>query len=146
MQNLPDIKTLRQGRFYDKVRRKIAQYSGRHANIIMLAPDLFMLLCRLLKDSRVPLSLKGIVAAAVAYFISPLDLMPEAILGPFGFLDDIIVTVMVLNKIINEVSEEVVVENWSGELNILATVQNVLSISSTLIGKRLNLIRRKVGL
>ena len=143
MQNLPELK---RHRFYDKVREKIARYSGRHANIIMLAPDLFMLLCRLLKDSRVPLSLKGMVAAAVAYFISPLDLMPEAILGPLGFLDDIVVTVMVLNKIINEVSEEVVVENWSGELNILATVQNVLSISSNLIGKRLDILRRKVGL
>ena len=146
MSNLPDIKILKQSRFYDKVREKIAQYTGKHANIIMLAPDLFMLLCRLLKDGRVPLSLKGLVAAAVAYFISPLDLMPEAILGPFGYLDDIVVTVMVLHKIINEVSEEVVVENWSGELNILATVQNVLSISSNLIGKRLAILKRIVGL
>ena len=133
-------------RFYDKLRKKITGYCGKHSNTILLAPDLFMLLFRLLKDKRVPASHKGYVAAAIAYFISPIDIIPEAILGPFGYIDDIVVAVMVLNKIINEVNDEIVVENWSGRGDILAIIQNILSISSNIMGKKLSTLKKKVGL
>lgn len=32
-----------------------------------------------------------ILGVAVLYVISPIDLLPEAVLGPFGFIDDILV-------------------------------------------------------
>ena len=143
---MKDITELRAKRFYDKLRKKISKYSGKHSDLILLAPDIFMLLFRLMKDKRVPAKHKGFLAAAIAYFISPLDIIPEALLGPFGYTDDIIIAVMVLNKIINEVSEEAVVENWSGRGNILALIQNILTISHNIIGKKLDVLRKKIGL
>lgn len=41
-------------------------------------------------DSKTPLRAKGILAAALAYFILPVDTIPDVILG-FGFTDDIAV-------------------------------------------------------
>jgi len=32
----------------------------------------------------------GIVFACLIYIISPIDLLPEGVLGPFGFIDDLI--------------------------------------------------------
>jgi len=32
----------------------------------------------------------GIVFACLIYIISPIDLLPEALVGPFGFIDDLI--------------------------------------------------------
>jgi len=31
----------------------------------------------------------GIVFVCLIYIISPIDLLPESVLGPFGFIDDI---------------------------------------------------------
>ena len=143
---MKDVTELRAKRFYDKLRKKVSNYCGKHSDIILLAPDLFMLLVRLMKDKRIPAEHKGYLAAAVAYFISPIDIIPEALLGPFGYTDDVVVAVIVLNKIINEVSEEAVVENWSGRGDILALIQNILTISHKIIGKNLNILREKIGL
>jgi uncharacterized membrane protein YkvA (DUF1232 family) len=143
---MKDVPALRDQRYYDKIRKKLSGYTGKHSELILLAPDLFMLLARLMTDSRVPLKCKGYLSAAIAYFISPLDLMPEIILGPIGFLDDIVVAVLVLHKVINESSEEAVVENWSGELNILTLIQNVLNMANTLVGKRMDALKQKIGL
>lgn len=143
---MKDISEIRAKRFYDKLRKKVSGYCGKHSDIVLLAPDIFMLLLRLLKDDRVPMKYKGIVTAAVAYFISPIDIIPEALVGPFGYTDDIIIAVMVLHKIINETSEEAVVENWSGKGNILALIQNILTISNNIFGKQLDAVKKKFGL
>ena len=46
------------------------------------------LVWRLLKDSRVPLFPKLFIPAAIIYIVSPIDLVPDFILG-LGQLDDI---------------------------------------------------------
>ena len=143
---MKDISEIRTKRFYDKLRKKVSEYCGKHSDIILLAPDIFMLLLRLMKDDRIPMKYKGMVGAAITYFISPIDIIPEALVGPFGYTDDIIIAVMVLNKIINETSEEAVVENWSGKGNILAIIQNILTISNSILGKKLNAVKKKFGL
>ena len=48
---------------------------------------------RLLLDSRVPLWLKAIVPAALIYVISPIDFIPDAIVG-LGQLDDLAVLII----------------------------------------------------
>ncbi len=143
---MKDISKIRANRFYDKLRKKVSKYCGKYSEIILLAPDIFMLLIRLVKDKRVPAEHKGYLAAAIAYFISPIDLIPEALMGPFGYTDDIIISVIVLNKIINDVNDEVVVENWSGQGDILAIIQNVLTISHNIMGRNLKALKKKVGL
>ena len=35
-----------------------------------------------------------VVLACIAYLVSPVDLMPEAILGPFGLGDDLVAAVV----------------------------------------------------
>jgi len=143
---MKDISEIRANRFYDKLRKKVSKYCGKHSNIILLAPDIFMLLVRLFKDKRISIEHKGYLAAAITYFISPIDIMPEAFLGPFGYTDDIVISIMVLNKIINEVEDEIVVENWSGQGDILALIQNILSISHNLVGRNLKALQKKIGL
>ena len=143
---MEDIFEIREKRFYDKLRNKVSKYCGTHSDIVLLAPDIFMLLVRLMKDNRVSAKQKLIVSSVIAYFISPIDIIPEALLGPFGYTDDIIIAVMVMNKIINETKEEVIVENWSGKGNILALIQNILTISNSIFGKKIESLKKKFGL
>ena len=134
----------RQQDFYQKLRIQIKNWiekkSGREnrwAEFILLAPDLFHLLCKLMMDPEVPASKKMKLAGVIAYFISPIDLLPEALLGPAGYLDDIALSAYILNNIINEVNPQVVSRNWAGETEILHLVKTILLNSDKMLGSGL---------
>ena len=48
---------------------------------LLLVPDVFILLVRLALDKDVPGSARAMIGGALAYFVLPFDLLPEAILG-----------------------------------------------------------------
>lgn len=130
--------------FYKKMRVKInawlETYAGKNnqwSEYILLAPDLFHLLTKLSIDKDVPQSKKLKLYAAIAYFISPIDLLPEAILGPIGFLDDIALAAYVLNDIINNIDPKIVLRNWAGEKDLLSTVKTILTNSNNFLGSGL---------
>ena len=119
--------------FYQELRIKIENWlkkkgnkSNKFAGYIMLAPDLFHLLVKLSLDKDVPKSEKAKLAIAVAYFISPIDLIPEAIIGPLGFLDDISLAAFVLNSIINKTDPEIIKKHWAGDKDILDLIKEIL--------------------
>ncbi len=51
------------------------------------------LIWRLLRDRRVPIWTKAIIPAAIIYLLSPIDLLPDAVLG-LGQLDDLSILVL----------------------------------------------------
>jgi uncharacterized membrane protein YkvA (DUF1232 family) len=131
-------------RFYDRIRNTIQRYIdnkgaviGKTAGFLLLVPDVFILLWRLTSDSRVNGKDKVLLGSAVAYYVMPFDLLPEAILGPVGYLDDLVFGVYVLNKILGSVDASVLREHWSGSDDVLDSIQNVLNAAESLVGKDL---------
>lgn len=126
-------------RFYDRIRESIQEFTagrkvvGKTAEFLMLVPDIFMLLWRLTTDSRVARKDKLLLGSAVAYFILPFDLIPEAIVGPIGYLDDLVFAVYVLNKILTHTDAAVLREHWSGNGDVLETIQRTLNAADTLV-------------
>lgn len=51
------------------------------------------LVCRLVKDRRVPIGAKLIIPLLVLYLMSPIDLIPDFI-PVFGYLDDLLVLML----------------------------------------------------
>ncbi|WP_019123470.1 YkvA family protein [Brevibacillus massiliensis] len=133
-------------RFYDKLRAKIEKFirdrglGDNAAGFILLAPDLFVLLARLLRDKRVPLQAKTIAGVAVAYFISPVDFIPEAIVGPLGMMDDVVLAVFALRSILVDVDSKIVAEHWNGQQDLLEVITKVVKQADELIGK--NVLRK----
>lgn len=130
--------------FYQKLRGKLKTWSQREENQstrwaewLLLAPDLFHLLVRLAADPDVPIKEKAKLAAVTAYFISPIDLMPELVLGPTGFLDDIVLTAYALNAIINNVDPQILTKHWAGDDDILEVIQNILRLADKMVGSGL---------
>jgi len=128
-------------RFYDRVRGSIQDYIdkkgrviGKTGEFLLLVPDVFILLWRLTTDRRVAGKDKVLVGSALAYFILPLDFMPEALLGPIGYLDDLIFGVFVLNRILSATDPSVLREHWSGRDDVLAMIQKVLTAADSLVG------------
>jgi uncharacterized membrane protein YkvA (DUF1232 family) len=132
----------RADRFYDRVRGRIQSYldqkgavAGKSAEYLLLVPDIFMLLWRLLNDARVGGKNKVLLGSAVAYYVFPFDLVPEAFLGPIGYLDDLVFGVIVLNKMISEVEPEVLREHWSGKEDLLESIRKVMGAADDLVSK-----------
>ncbi len=127
--------------FYEKIRAEIKNWlvtktgkENKWAEYLLLAPDLFHLLAKLLIDPEVPAEKKIKLLAAVVYFISPIDFLPEGILGPVGYLDDIAIAAYTLNDLLNFVDPQIVVRNWAGERDILLLIKNILINANEMIG------------
>ncbi|HKO55745.1 MAG TPA: DUF1232 domain-containing protein, partial [Thermoanaerobaculia bacterium] len=80
-------------RFYDRIRRSIALYGKKKggktektAEYLLLVPDVFNLLWRLANDRRVSSKNKVLLGSGIAYYLFPLDFMPDIVPG-IGFLD-----------------------------------------------------------
>lgn len=139
-------------RFYDNLRMKIEEFmkekmgdrqSEKWIPYLLLAPDLFVLLARLIKDRRVEVQSKAILMVAILYFMTPVDIIPEAVVGPIGFIDDIVLAVFALKKIIGDVEESILLEHWNGKQNLLHVIQDVVDKADDLVGsKRLAKINR----
>lgn len=127
-------------RFYDRLRQRIHSYLARQGRVseklgdfLLLVPDVFMLLWRLTNDSRVSGKNKVLLASGIAYFVFPFDFFPEAILGPIGYLDDLVLGVFVLNKMMIDTETEILREHWSGHDDLLASIQRVLNAADNLV-------------
>ncbi|QIB26627.1 YkvA family protein [Caloranaerobacter azorensis] len=57
-----------------------------------------------LLDSNVPFSKKIWIILGLIYLISPIDLLPEPILG-FGIIDDIVLILYILAKLADDLDE-----------------------------------------
>jgi len=130
-------------RYYDRIRESIRGFLEKRAHLdksaeyLLLVPDVFMLLWRLVNDARVNAKNKLLLGTGLAYFFFPLDIMPEALLGPIGYLDDLVFAVYLLNKILSDTDVEVLRQHWSGSEDVLKTITNVLNAADTLVGKDL---------
>ncbi|HZK44122.1 MAG TPA: DUF1232 domain-containing protein [Syntrophomonadaceae bacterium] len=100
----------------------------------MFAPDLFHLLCKLTIDTDVPVEHKAKLGGAIVYFISPIDLLPEAFLGPIGYVDDIVVAAWVLNNMLNHLDPEIIRKHWAGEDDVLKVIQQIIGVADQMIG------------
>ena len=127
--------------FYKKLRANVDAWlksktgkRHKHAKYILLAPDFFHLLVKLIAEPKVPVELKAVLGFAVAYFILPLDLFPEGIIGPAGYMEDIVLTVWVLNKLINKTGPRIIQKHWAGEEDVLLVIKKVVSQADKLVG------------
>jgi uncharacterized membrane protein YkvA (DUF1232 family) len=92
-----------------------------------LLPDLAALLRGLFRDQRVPRSSKALVAFAIVWVVSPIDLVPE-FLPVIGPLDDVIVVALVLRHLVKRAGPEVVRDHWRGDQLMLERALRALGL------------------
>ncbi|MBA3062053.1 MAG: DUF1232 domain-containing protein [Atribacteria sp.] len=78
------------------------------ARIIFHIPNFIKLSLRLLKDRKVPFYLKLLVYGAIAYVLSPYDLIPDFLVPFLGFFEDIIIGILCLTGLVKLSPPEVV--------------------------------------
>ncbi|MBI9050127.1 MAG: DUF1232 domain-containing protein [Anaerolineaceae bacterium] len=139
--------------FYQQMRDNIRKWvegkgvNYKFADYLLTAPDLFHLLCKLAIDKDVPVNEKAKLAGAIVYFISPIDLIPEAVSGPIGYIDDVVMAALVLNGVINKTNPEIVRRHWAGDKDILGLIQQILQVADEMVGTGLwEKIRKGFGI
>lgn len=135
--------------FYQKLRKKIRKQlakrkeSGQETSSawgmlvesLAMLPDLFHLAVKLLFDKEVPVENKGALIAALAYVVSPIDLIPDTI-PVAGWIDDLIVMAMGLNKFFetdDEIVKAAVSRYWAGEEGVFSTIKHILAMADSAI-------------
>jgi len=122
--------------FYQRLRRQIRDWqeqkgTAQHGwvDVILLAPDFFHLLCRLLLDPAVPIMSKAKIAAVITYFVAPLDVLPELFLGPVGYVDDVVLAAFLLEslaELLHPAAPEILQRHWAGREEVLHVVRRVI--------------------
>lgn len=94
----------------------VSTTSGRRLAVRELTrflPEVARLLYRVTRDGRVPWSAKAVAGAAVAYVVSPIDLLPDVVPGA-GQLDDVLVVGKAIRYLLTTAGYEVLREHWTG--------------------------------
>ncbi len=112
----------------------------RMARLVIKLPTYARVVWGILRDPRTPVGLKGILAAALAYVVLPLDLIPDAI-PIIGQADDLTVLLLVLDLFIQNAPAEVRAEHTARARNGTADLDRDLERLRLLMGDRFDRIR-----
>jgi uncharacterized membrane protein YkvA (DUF1232 family) len=131
--------TTRERRWYDRIRSSLVTHEPGEGSgfkdLLLLLPDVAVLLGRLGRDSRVTTLDKAIALGALAYLISPIDLLPEFLLGPFGLADDLIVVGAALSRLVNRLHPDLLRYHWSGQEDVLDAIQRITGWTEGRVGR-----------
>lgn len=101
-----------------------------------LAPQLVKLIWRVSRDPRVPARTKAILWVVTGYLASPIDLIPDFLFG-IGYADDLLIAAFALDQVLNRVPEEVILEHWEGDGDVLQVIREIVDIASAFVPSRL---------
>lgn len=109
-------------------------------------PNFVRLLWGLVRDSRVDIVDKLLVAGAIAYILAPIDLIPDFI--PFlGEVDDIYLLVLSIKRLIQNAGRSVLLSHWSGDPAALRdmNLEKVLMAAAFFLPRRVRRRLRVMG-
>jgi uncharacterized membrane protein YkvA (DUF1232 family) len=112
----------------------------RLARLVLKLPMYARVVWGIIRDPRTPIGLKGMLAAALAYVVLPVDLIPDVI-PIIGQADDLTVLLLVLDLFIQNAPAEVRAEHTARARNGTADLDRDLARLRTLMGGRFDRIR-----
>jgi uncharacterized membrane protein YkvA (DUF1232 family) len=119
--------------FYRRLRARLDDWlqsregrAYRFADHLLVLPDFVHLIIRLALDRR--------------------DLVPEGLVGPVGFGDDLLLVALMVRRLLTTVPPEVVMANWAGPAGLMETIKTILDAAEEMVGERVwKKLQRIVG-
>lgn len=132
--------------FYDTLIENLEGYEGEYAYFINCGPNLFNLLCDLLSQEEIDRQMRLEISAAIAYYVAPDDIIPEEIYGPYGYIDDIFVSVYVLRKVAKILGYDFLQNLWKHETDVKEVMDDCYDNSLELLEDKVHAVLSYVGL
>jgi uncharacterized membrane protein YkvA (DUF1232 family) len=131
--------------YYDRLRQRMLETAARKSHklgkpaieALLLVPDVFVLLVRLALDRSVPGEARALIGGALAYFLLPFDLFPEAVVGGVGYLDDLVLASAVLSQALGGELEPYARRYWNGDQELRVVLHDISKAASELLGRDL---------
>jgi uncharacterized membrane protein YkvA (DUF1232 family) len=121
---------IKNGRLY----KKTGKWTDPFVQYLLVLPDLAHLVIKLFFDKEVPNAVKGYLLVALAYLVSPIDIVPDFI-PVAGFIDDLLIMVVFLNKIINSADAALlnkIKSHWAGEDDVFMKVKEIVAVMNNI--------------
>ena len=132
--------------FYDTLVENLDGYEGEYAYFINCGPNLFNLLCDLLSQKEINRQMRLEISAAIAYYVAPDDIIPEEIYGPYGYIDDIFISVYVLRKVAKEFGYDFLQNLWKHDTDLKKVMDDCYDNSLDLLEDKVHEVLSYVGL
>ena len=116
------------------------------AGYIAELPRFLKLLWGLMTDPRVATLDKVLVVGAIAYIVTPIDMIPDFI--PFlGEVDDLFLLVLALRRLLQNAGRTVLLTHWSGDPEVLRelNLRKVLVAAAFFLPRRVRRRLRAMG-
>lgn len=97
--------------------------------VLLLLPRLVLLVLKLSWDKRVPVRLRLLCLGGLVYIVSPLDFIPEALFGAFGYLDDLAIALVILDILLSNIEPAIIQEHWDGDEDVLKIIKESISLA-----------------
>ncbi len=101
--------------------------------VLLAGPHLATLVYRLLRDPRVSRRRKLVLAGALAYVASPIDLIPGRFFPIVGKMDDALVAAFSVDYLMRGVEPTVLAELWGGSEDGLEMVMALMEWGSEFV-------------
>lgn len=150
MEKVITVKEKKYRDFYQNLREKINRWAGEEKLLkktgnwtdsfiqyLMVLPDMAHVMVKLLFDKEISSLYKSYILISLVYLISPLDFIPD-IIPVAGFIDDLLVLVIAMNKIINSKDTKVIKKikyYWAGDQDIFAKVKDIIAVLNELTSR-----------
>lgn len=133
--NLDNHKEYTYRRFRKEFKERFsAKYEKMYPYVVMI-PDIIALFMRLYKDKRVAKEVKFNISIALGYLLFPLDILPDT-LPIIGKIDDLAVTFFILQKVLYDIPEEIILDNWEGQSNIIEVSREAMTLLNDKFGAK----------
>lgn len=130
--------------FYNELREMVKELEEEYDNevleVLLLLPDMFVYLCRLIKIEDFSDEYKLKLILAIIYIVSTLDVLPEAIIvGPVGYIDDAYWAIKVIKEGFTDevINPELLKEIWPGRTETLEKVNFYYDLLKRVLGSEL---------
>lgn len=132
--------------YYDVLSWNLESYQGEYAPFIDHGPKLFKLLNELLIKSEVTPEYRLKISAAIAYYVVPLDVIPEQVYGPYGYIDDIFITAYVIKTLADKYDYSYLKKFWEGDGELESVVEECYEKSTEILEEKTQEVLDFVGL
>jgi|TARA_B100001971_G_C18242098_1_gene571598 uncharacterized membrane protein YkvA (DUF1232 family) len=99
--------------FVQYLDENVKDYNGNHNVVIKLLPDLYVLLSSLLASDDLKQISRSEIYLTIGYLFYPKDVYPEEIHGPEGFIDDLMLILLILRRIKDKSDFDLIEELWT---------------------------------
>lgn len=132
--------------FYDTLIENLDNFDDDYASFIDSGPNLYKLLTDVLHQEILSPELRLRVSGAIAYYVVPNDVIPEDEYGPYGYIDDIFISVYVLREVADEFGYQILQDLWELDTDVKDVMDNCYTKSVEILEDQIDLILAYVGL